>query len=158
MWTQTFQSPIIDLFLIWTNMYIYKNVTNCPSWMLLLIKQVLDFSKIVCKECTCIRPLPPFSTSRNCMPNLYSALFDATLGRCLIKLLLPDWADPRLGVVSLFLVAGAGVDGLVSTVVLSLVSPTAQIVGTMAVFTNRELSPRLLPDPVQVWLALFQLY
>ena len=63
-----------------------------------------------------------------------------------------------MGVVSLFLVAGAGVDVLVSTVVLSLVSPTAQIVGTTAVFANRELSPRLSSDPVQVSLALFQLY
>ena len=69
-----------------------------------------------------------------------------------------DWADPRLGVDSLFLVAGAGVDVLVSTVVLSLVSPSAQIVGTTTVFANRELSPRLSPDPVQVWPALFQLY
>ena len=51
---------------------------------------------------------------------------------------------------SLFLVPGAGVDGLVLTVVLSLVSPTAQIVGTMAVFANKELSPKLSPNPVQV--------
>ena len=79
--------------------------------------------------------------------------------RCRKKLLLPDRADPRLlGVDSLFLVAGVGVHVLVATVVLSLVSPTAQIVGTTTVFANRELSPRLLPDPVQVWPALFQLY
>ena len=45
-------------------------------------------------------------------------------------MLLLNLADPRLGVVSLFLVAGAGVDVLVSTMVFSLVSPTAQIVGT----------------------------
>ena len=63
-----------------------------------------------------------------------------------------------MGVVSLFLVAGAGADGLVSTVVLSLVSPTTQIVETTAVFANRELSPRLPPNPVQVLPALFQLY
>ena len=80
------------------------------------------------------------------------------VGSCLTKLLLPDSANPRLDVVSLFLVAGAGVDGLASTVVLSLVSPTAQIVRTMAAFANRELSPRLPPNPVQVWPALFQLY
>ena len=77
------------------------------------------------------------------------------VGRCLTKLLLPDWTDPRFGVVSLFLVAGAGVDELVSIVVLSLVSPTAQIVGTTAVFAYRKLSPRLSPNPVQVWLAHF---
>ena len=41
--------------------------------------------------------------------------------------------------------AGAGLNGLLSTAVFSLVSPTAQIVGTIAVFANRELSPRLLP-------------
>ena len=58
----------------------------------------------------------------------------------------------------MFLVAAAGVDGLVSTVVLSLVSLTAPLVGTTAVFANRELSPRLLADPVQVLPALFQLY
>ena len=46
------------------------------------------------------------------------------VGRFLTKLLLPDWSDRRLGVVSLLLVAGAGVDVLVSTVFLSLVSPT----------------------------------
>ena len=63
-----------------------------------------------------------------------------------------------MGVVSLFLVAGVGLDGLVSTVVLSLVSLNAKIVGTTAVFVNRELSPRLSSDPVQVWPALFQLY
>ena len=74
------------------------------------------------------------------------------------KLLLPDWTDPRLGVVSLFLVAGAGVDVLVSTVVLSLVLPTAQSVEATAVFANRELSPRLSPNPVQGWPALLQLY
>ena len=79
------------------------------------------------------------------------------LRRFLAKLLLLEWADPRLGVVSLFLVAGAGVDLLASTVVLSLVSLTAQIVETAAVFANRELLPRLSPDPVQFWLALFQL-
>ena len=45
-----------------------------------------------------------------------------------------------------------------STVVLSLVSPTAQIAGTTTVFANREPSPRLLLDPMQVWPALFQLY
>ena len=55
-------------------------------------------------------------------------------------------------------IPGAGVDVLVSTVVLSLVSSTAQIVGTTAVFAYRELPPRLSPDPVQVWPALFQLY
>ena len=43
---------------------------------------------------------------------------------------LQDWSNPRLGVISLFLVAGAGVDGLVLIVVLSLVPSTAQIVGT----------------------------
>ena len=80
------------------------------------------------------------------------------VGRCLTKLLLPDWADLILCVVSLFLVAGTGVDGLVSTVVLSLVSPAAQTVGTTVVFSNRELSPRLSPDPVQVWPAIIQLY
>ena len=63
-----------------------------------------------------------------------------------------------MGVVRLLLVAGAGVDVLVSTVVLSMVSPTAQIVGAMAMFANRELAPRLSPDPVQVWPTLFQLY
>ena len=68
-----------------------------------------------------------------CMLTLHDALMiwvtsgdSPAVGRCLTKLLLPEWADPRLGVVSLFLVAGAGVDVLVSTVVLSLVSPTAQ--------------------------------
>ena len=80
------------------------------------------------------------------------------VGRYLTKLLIPDWANPRLGVVNLLLVAGAGVDMLGSTAVLSLVSQTAQIVGATAVFANRELSPRLSPDPVQVWPALFQLY
>ena len=101
----------------------------------------------------------------DCVLTLHDALMiwvrsgdSPTVGRCLTKLLLPDWADPRLGVVSMFLVAGAGVDVLVSTAVLSLVSPTAQIVGTAAVFANRELSPRLSTDPVEVWLALFQLY
>ena len=84
--------------------------------------------------------------------------YSPAVGRCRTKSLLPDWADPRLGVDSSFLVAGAGVDVLVSTVVLSLVSPTAQIVGTTAVFANRELSPKLSPDPAQVWPALFQLY
>ena len=63
-----------------------------------------------------------------------------------------------MGVDGLFLVAGAGVGVLVSTAVLSLVSPIAQIVGTTVVFAKRELSPRLSPDPVQVWPALFQLY
>ena len=58
----------------------------------------------------------------------------------------------------MFLVAGAGVDELVSIVVLFLVSPTTQIVATMAVFANREPSPRLSPNPVQVLPALFQLY
>ena len=52
------------------------------------------------------------------------------VGRCLTKLLLPDWTDPRLGVLSLFLVVGADADVLVSTVVLSLVSPTTQILET----------------------------
>ena len=101
----------------------------------------------------------------DCVLTLHDALMIwATSGdslaieRCLTKLLLPDWADPRLGVVSVFLVAGAGVDVLQSTVVLSLILPTAQIVGTTAVFANRELSPRLSPDPVQVCPALFQLY
>ena len=56
-------------------MYIYKNMTNHPSRMLLLVKQVLDFSKIVYKECTCIHKC----TSCNGMPNLYAALFDTTL-------------------------------------------------------------------------------
>ena len=46
-------------------------------------------------------------------------------------------ANPRLGVVSLFLVAGKGVDELVSVVVSSLVSPTTQIVETMNVLGNR---------------------
>ena len=101
----------------------------------------------------------------DCVLTLHDALMiwatsgdSSTVGRCRTKLLLPDWADPRLGVDSLFLVAGAGVGVLVSTAVLSLVSPTAQIVGTTAVFANRELSPKLSPDPVQVWPALFQLY
>ena len=101
----------------------------------------------------------------DCVLTLHDALMiwatsgdSPAVGRCLTKLWLPDWADPILGVVSLFLVAGAGVDVLVSTVVLSLVSPTAQIVGVTAVFVNRELSLRLSPDPVQVWPALFQLY
>ena len=80
------------------------------------------------------------------------------VGRCLTKLLLPDWTDPRLGVLSLFLVVGADADVLVTTVVLSLVSPTTQIVGTTTVFANSELSPRLSPDLVQVRPALFQLY
>ena len=89
----------------------------------------------------------------DCVLTLHDALMiwvmsgdSSAVGRCPTKLLPPDSAAPRLGVVSLFLVAGAGVDGLVSTVVLSLVSPTAQIVETMAVFANRELSPRLSPD------------
>ena len=101
----------------------------------------------------------------DCVLTLHDALMiwamsgdSPTIGRCLTKLLLPDCANPRLGVVSLFLVVGTGVDGLVSTMVLSQVSPTTQIVGTTAVFANRELSPRLLPDPVQVWPALFQVY
>ena len=58
----------------------------------------------------------------------------------------------------MFLVAGAGVDVLVLTVVLPLVLPTAQSVEATAVFANRELSPRLSPNPVQVWPAFFQLY
>ena len=33
-----------------------------------------------------------------------------------------------------------------------------KIFGTMTVFANSELSPRLLPNPVQVWPAFFQLY
>ena len=73
----------------------------------------------------------------DCLLTLHDALMicatsgdSPAVGRCLTKLLLLDWADPRLGVVSLFLVAGAGVDVLVSTMVFSLVSPTAQIVGT----------------------------
>ena len=61
-----------------------------------------------------------------------------------------------MGVVSLFLGAGTGVDGLVSAVVLFLVSPTVQIAGTTAVFANTKLSPRLSLNPVQVWPALFQ--
>ena len=65
-------------------------------------------------------------------------------------MLQPDLANPRLGVVSLFLGAGAGDDVLVSTMVLSLVSPTVQIEGTTAVFANMDLSPRLSPDPVKV--------
>ena len=73
-----------------------------------------------------------------------------TVGICVAKLLLPDRANFKLGIVSLFLVAGGGADELVLTVVLSLVLPTAQIVGTMAVLANRELSPRLSPNPVQV--------
>ena len=52
-----------------------------------------------------------------------------------------------MGIVSLFLIAGAGFDVLLSTVE-SLVSPTAHIVGTMAVFANREISTRLSLDPV----------
>ena len=101
----------------------------------------------------------------DCVLTLYDALMiwatsgdSPAVGRCPEKLLLPDWAEPKLGVASLFLVAGAGVDGLVSKVMLRLVSPTAQIVGTTAVFFNRDLLPRLSPDPVQVWPALFQLY
>ena len=50
--------------MIYTNM-IYtkiKNTASLPSRMLLFIYviQVLTFSKIVCKERTRIRPLPPF--------------------------------------------------------------------------------------------------
>ena len=67
------------------------------------------------------------------------------------KLLLLDWDDPRLDVVSLFLVAGAGVDGLIWIVVLSLVSSTAQIEGIMAMFDKKGLSPRL---PAQTWASL----
>ena len=81
-----------------------------------------------------------------CMFTLHEALViwatsgdSPAVGRCLEKLLLPDCADPRFGVLSLFLIAGAGVDGLVLIVVPSLVSPTTQIVGTMALFANREL-------------------
>ena len=59
-----------------------------------------------------------------------------------------------MGVLSLFLVAGAGVDVLVLTVVLPLVLPTAQSVEATAVFANRELSPRLSPNPVQVCSTL----
>ena len=101
----------------------------------------------------------------DCVLTLHDALMiwatsgdSPAVGRYLTKLLIPDWANPRLGVVNLLLVAGAGVDMLVSTAVLSLVSQTAQIVGATAVFANRELSPRLSPDPVQVWPALLQLY
>ena len=101
----------------------------------------------------------------DCVLTLHDALMiwatsgeSPAVGRCRAKLLLPDWADPRLGVDGLFLVAGAGVGVLVSTAVLSLVSPITQIVGTTVVFANRELSPTLSPNPVQVWPALFQLY
>ena len=101
----------------------------------------------------------------DCVLTLHDALMfwetsgdSLAVGRCLSKFLLPDWANPRLDVASLFLVAGVGVDGLVSTVVLSLVSPITQIVGTTAVFANRELSPRMSPNLVQVWAALFELY
>ena len=55
-----------------------------------------------------------------------------------------------MGVVSLFLVAGTGADGLVSAVVLFLVSPTVQIAVTTAVFANKKLPPRLSLNPVQV--------
>ena len=101
----------------------------------------------------------------DCVLTLHDALMiwvtsgdSPAVGRCRTKLLPPDWANLRFGVDSLFLVAGAGVGVLVSAAVLPLVSPTAQIVGTTAVFANRELSPRLSPDPVQVWSALFQVY
>ena len=59
------------------------------------------------------------------------------VGRCRIELLLLYSANPRLGVVSLSLVAGKGADELVSVVVSSLVSPTTQIVETMNVLGNR---------------------
>ena len=101
----------------------------------------------------------------NCVPTLHDALiiwatssYSPVVGRCLTKLLIPDYVGPRLGVVSLFVVAGAGVDWLVSKVVLSLVSPTAQIVGTKAVFANKELSPRLSPNSVHILPALLHLY
>ena len=81
-----------------------------------------------------------------------------TVVRCVTKLLLPDRANFKLGIVSFFLVAGGGAEELVLTVVLFLVLPTAQIVGPMAVLANRELSPRLSPNPVQVWPAFFQQY
>ena len=54
------------------------------------------------------------------------------VGWCPINLLLPDWVDPKLGVLILFMVTGAGVDVVVSMAVLCLVSPTAQIRGIMA--------------------------
>ena len=79
--------------------------------------------------------------SSHCYTGVLYADCVLTLHDAQTKLLLPDWADPRLGVDS-----------------LSLVSPTTQFVGTTAVFANRELSPRLSPDPVQVWPALFQLH
>ena len=101
----------------------------------------------------------------DCVLDLHDALIilattgdSATVERCLIKLLPLDSANPRLDVLNLFLVAGTGVDGLLSIMVLSLVLSSAQIVEIMAVFANRVLSPRLSANPVQVWKAVFQLY
>ena len=66
----------------------------------------------------------------DCVLTLHDALMiwatsgdSPAVGRCQTNLLLLDWADPRLGVDSLFLVVGAGVGVLVSTAMLSLVSP-----------------------------------
>ena len=44
----------------YTHTHTHTKTTNQPSCMLLFVKQVLSFSKIVCKECTCILPLAPF--------------------------------------------------------------------------------------------------
>ena len=71
------------------------------------------------------------------------------------KLLLLDWDDPRLDVVSLFLVAGSGVDGLQlwadmnSNVVPG--SSTTRIEGIMTMLDKKGLSPRL---PAQTWASL----
>ena len=93
----------------------------------------------------------------DCVLTLHAALMiwatlgdSLAVGRCRTKLLLRDLANPKLDVDSLFLVAGAGVGVQVSTVVLSLVSSITQNVGATAMFVNREVSPRLLPNPVQV--------
>ena len=69
----------------------------------------------------------------------------AAVGKCPLKLLFRNCADPRFFVLNLFLVAGAGVAGLVSIVVSFLVSATTQNVETMAVYFNRGLSQRLFP-------------
>ena len=69
----------------------------------------------------------------------------AAVGKCPLKLLFRNCADPRFFVLNLFLVAGAGVAGLVSIVVSFLVSATTQNVETMAVYANRRLSQRLFP-------------
>ena len=128
-----------------------KNLTYC--WLVgIKLPSVVEFqpSSHLCVVCWLCAD-PPW-----CSDDLGYVRWQSCLWRCPTKLLLPGWANPRLGVVSLFLVAGAGVDGLVSTTVLYLVSPTAQIVRTMGTIT--ELSPKLSPNPVQVWPALFQLY